>query len=381
MGTSRELNLAIRDVKQARKAFCRFITANDIGATGGHQSGFYIPKAVATIAFNELGVRGENLEKLVHIHWQDNFCTSSRFIYYGKGTRNEYRLTRFGKNFPFFCDEYIGALMIVTQQEDSEYTAYVLNQDEDIESFFNHFAIAPTDLNRLINQDNEDTILSNSVLDELKRASEFPSTARMAEIAQALRAMGPKATADDVLLSWVEIEYKLFRKFEQHLYQDILKQGFNDLDELILASNSILNRRKSRAGKSLEHHLARLFDIENLKYEAQAITEGNKRPDFIFPGSQEYHNFVFPSDKLSFLAAKTTCKDRWRQILNEADRIPDKHLFTLQQGISAAQLREMIEHRVQLVVPSDNKKYFPNEYQAQLIDLSTFIQIIRAQQS
>lgn len=41
------------------------------------------------------------------------------------------------------------------------------------------------------------------------------------------------------------------------------------------------------------------------------------------------------------LAVKTTCKDRWRQILNEADKIHQVHLFTLQEGVSLAQYREM----------------------------------------
>ena len=34
---------------------------------------------------------------------------------------------------------------------------------------------------------------------------------------------------------------------------------------------------------------------------------------------------------------KSTCKDRWRQVLSEADRIPNKHLFTLEAAISENQ--------------------------------------------
>lgn len=62
---------------------------------------------------------------------------------------------------------------------------------------------------------------------------------------------------------------------------------------------------------------------------------------------------VYPVEQLISLAAKTTCKDRWRQIINEADRLRDrtKFLCTLQQGISTAQLDEMQEERVILVVP------------------------------
>jgi len=52
------------------------------------------------------------------------------------------------------------------------------------------------------------------------------------------------------------------------------------------------------------------------------------------------------------LTLVTTCKDRWRQVINEADRIPEKHLFTLQPTISKNQLREMTDEKVHLVVPS-----------------------------
>mgnify|MGYP002868622352 CR=1 FL=1 len=112
---------------------------------------------------------------------------------------------------------------------------------------------------------------------------------------------------------------------------------FKSVDEFVSMANQVLNRRKSRAGKSLEHHLAAIFDENHISYTAQAVTEGNKRPDFIFPSEAAYHDLSFPVQKITSLAAKTTCKDRWRQILNEADRLRDgkKYLCTLQQGISA----------------------------------------------
>ena len=110
----------------------------------------------------------------------------------------------------------------------------------------------------------------------------------------------------------------------------------------------MLNRRKSRAGKSLEHHLAAIFDENKIRYTAQAVTEGNKKPDFLFPSEEAYHDMTFAVEKLCTLAAKTTCKDRWRQILNEANRLRDqnKYLCTMQQGISAAQMDEMQAEKV-----------------------------------
>ncbi len=39
-----------------------------------------------------------------------------------------------------------------------------------------------------------------------------------------------------------------------------------------------------------------------------------------FPFRRAYHDTEFPVENLRMLAVKTTCKDRWRQILNEADK-------------------------------------------------------------
>jgi len=77
------------------------------------------------------------------------------------------------------------------------------------------------------------------------------------------------------------------------------------------------------------------------------------------------------------LAAKTTCKDRWRQILNEADRIPVKHLLTLQEGISVNQFREMTEAKVRLVVPIPLMDCYPEKVRPRLLSLESFIADIR----
>lgn len=51
------------------------------------------------------------------------------------------------------------------------------------------------------------------------------------------------------------------------------------------------------------------------------------------------------------LGAKSTLKDRWRQVLSEAERIPEKHLITLEPGISEHQTGEMQAKRLRLVIP------------------------------
>ncbi len=53
------------------------------------------------------------------------------------------------------------------------------------------------------------------------------------------------------------------------------------------------------------------------------------------------------------LGVKSTCKDRWRQVLSEAARIPDKCLLTVEPGISENQTNEMQANRLQLVLPGE----------------------------
>lgn len=186
---------------------------------------------------------------------------------------------------------------------------------------------------------------------------------------------------DKVLLGWIEAEYRLFQLLEEKLYQPTYTAGFANSNELISFANTILNRRKSRAGKSLEHHLGRIFRVSDIDFTTQAQTEGNKRPDFIFPNQDAYHDVNFRAENLVFLGAKTTCKDRWRQILNEADRIPHKYLFTLQKGISASQLREMISERVSLVVPDSHLHSFSSEFRPHILSLKSFIHKVRVIQA
>ena len=133
----------------------------------------------------------------------------------------------------------------------------------------------------------------------------------------------------------------------------------------------------------MEHHLGAIFAGNGIEFEGQVVTEGNKKPDFIFPSSSAYHNMSFPIEKLVFLAAKTTCKDRWRQILNEADRFRDqtKYLCTLQQGMTVKQMNEMAAEKVVLVVPQPYVKSYPKNTGMQIVTLSRFINFVKGVQA
>lgn len=383
------LESAINAIQRSEKAWCRYITANDTGQTGGHQSGFYVPKCAAPLLFDELGRKGENKEKTVSILWQDDFYTTSRMKYYGQGTRNEYRITRFGRDFPFLNDEYIGSLLILSKMTDSDYVAYVLSSDDDIDGFYAYFNLSPNETNQLITAGgtDPDKKLEMFFQEHVCELDDFPTTLQMSSLAQlnfnkahSISKYDFIKSPDSLLLSWLDAEYRLFRLIEEKIYSGKLKNAFESVDEFVRIANEVLNRRKSRAGKSLEHHLSELFSKNDLVFEEQALTEGKKRPDFLFPNSSCYHNFEFPAKDLVVLGAKTTCKDRWRQVLSEADRVEEKYLFTLQQGISLSQLKEMSDAKLTLIVPKPYIQSFPKAYQNQLKDLSEFIGIVKRRQ-
>jgi len=182
---------------------------------------------------------------------------------------------------------------------------------------------------------------------------------------------------DHELLEWTNMEYDLFQRIEEVQYGGVIRGGFASMQDFIDTANSVLNRRKSRAGKSLEYHLEAIFQGNKLNYESQVITEERKRPDFIFPSGSVYHNPAYPADKIVVLGAKTTCKDRWRQVINEADRVKTKYLCTLQQGISPQQLSEMESENVVLVVPEKYIKAYPKEHREKIFSLAKFIHFVR----
>ena len=380
--------LAIQAALHGQKVFCTFLSANDTGRTGGHQAGIYISKPSVPILFDEPGKKGQNKEKWVKVKWHNDFETDTRFIYYGQSTRNEYRITNFGRGFPFLKPEYTGALFVFVQNSSEDYQGFVLNTEDEINQFLDAFGISPTETNRLI----ETQIVAPELHEKMeveKFISEldvdFPSSELMSAAARHIQDTVfdhqefIRTNPDRKLLDWTDAEYRLFRALEYARYGEMITRGFSSVEDFIATANQVLNRRKSRAGKSLEHHLAAIFDGNQIIYQSQAITEGNKKPDFLFPSQEAYHDDTFPTDKLISLAAKTTCKDRWRQVINEADRLRgrNKFLCTLQQGISAAQMDEMEAEQVILVVPKPYIQTYPKDRQERIWTVGKFVQYVK----
>jgi hypothetical protein len=408
---------------KGRRYFFKYLSANDVGTTRSHQSGFLMPVSTWSMFLPEAGIRGRNAEADAHIQWCDGYATDSRYEWYGEGTRREYRLTRFGRRFEFRDDAHVGSVLVMVEIGEHEYWASVLDADNDIDAFLACVGSDPTQAGKVLGvvtesntlpQFTSDLVWSRETLFDFGTdalcppmhtgtpatqagagslhgvlepdliagyvnalPSGFPSADAVAiqarEIQSRCRAMNPIEEPDRALLDWQATEYRLFQAYERHNYERRISQPFITVDELVAFANTLLNRRKSRAGSSLENHLEYVFGQYHMPFTRGGITEDGNKPDFIFPGISQYHAQDYPMSRLVFLGAKTTCKDRWRQILDEADRIETKHLFTLQQGISANQLYQMQQKKVILVVPGSYKTSFPEQYRGALLSLRQFI--------
>lgn len=210
----------------------------------------------------------------------------------------------------------------------------------------------------------------------------FPKTAEFSAFARQIVGASSLDGADVVLMAWMDKEEALFRTLERHMVAERLRVGFGeDVDAFIDFSLSVQNRRKSRVGHALENHLEQVFRDHSVTYSRGKMTENRAKPDFVFPGISHYHDPHFPETGLTMLGVKSTCKDRWRQVLAEAKRIDRKHLFTLEPGISENQTAEMAVNSLTLVLPESLHDSYKPAQQAELLKLGEFISLVAAKQT
>lgn len=375
--------------------FAKRLAANDTLATGSHQAGPYVPKELARLIFPALvesSIINPDATFPVVIDSHHSPSTRVRVIYYNNrrfgGTRNEFRFTGWGGSAsPLLDPESTGSLVIlafrVADGRVESCRVWLCRDGAEEESAENR--IGPVEPKRpVILRPGAGPQVTPSgrcrlSVDEMPASwrESFPSGEEIIEFAIARAPTRPGMSVDERLLARRDCEYDVFRSVEEHLVLPLVRGGFNSVDSFLELAQAVGNRRKSRAGRSLELHLCRIFSEEQVSFDHNKVSEGNKRPDFLFPSTYHYRNGAVPADKLRMLAAKTTCKDRWRQILNEADRIRRKHLLTLQEGVSCRQFAEMKEAGVQLVVPRPLVKHYPSEIQPELQTLGEFIEECR----
>lgn len=384
------LNKAIESTVASELAFCKFLSANDTGATGGHQGGVLVSVSASRMLFVEILPDNDILKRDVKITWQGDLVTESTFTYYS--SKKELRITKFGRDFDIINPDRTGSLFVLTKQSWDDYSVFIMDTEDEIEEFLSTFGISATETNCLFGAGGvQRSVIEQQAIETFISSLEveFPETEVMSSAARNISDAVYNhveyliTNPDKKIIEWTNMEYALFRALEEYRYGDIVRCGFPSVEEFVSVANSVLNRRKSRAGKSLEHHLEAIFVANEIIYDAQPVTEGKKKPDFLFPSAVAYRDLTYPVSKLVTLAAKTTCKDRWRQILNEANRLKDENKFlcTLQQGVSPMQMDEMEAEKVILVVPKPYISCYPRDRQDRIWTISRFVRYIKSIQN
>lgn len=383
-----------------RSADCLFyakrLSGNETGATESHQSGIYLPLNILKLLFPEVHhINTKDPDHFFNAVIDSHDCPeiTLRAVYYNgkpraENSRNEARITRWKmktKYSPIQDPENTGALVLFAffkneSTKNSQFLKTWVCRSPEEESYAELIIgeVLPGD--GLIGPPS--SIFGGGLLAAQKKVSiqipdawknSFPSGL---EIVSYIidRYKFEQEQCDDRLIKRRDLEFGVFRTIEEFHSKPLITNGFDSIDDFITVANSIANRRKSRSGRSLEIHLENIFREEELvRFSSQCVTENKKKPDFIFPSCAAYHNPLCPAEKLRMLAVKTTCKDRWRQLLNEANRISNPFLFTLQEGVSINQYAEMKHAGVTLVVPAPLHKSYPKQIRGDLLTLDAFI--------
>jgi type II restriction enzyme len=376
---------AIEDAQANGKAILKFISANDAGITGSHQAGFYMPKSAWKL-YAPFGPDKGTLQKSkVRIFWQCDRYTDSIVTYYGRKSRDEYRLTCFGKAFPYLQEDMVGDLLLLIPQDLHNWLAYVIDEGPDIDDVQAALGVeiiegwGVYDIDAKLEPLAEDACIDKRFRAFAEPLAAFPtgasfSTAARDALLQCVRTFANRSP-DDKLLDLMKQEYRLFKLVERQLCLPQVKQLFQNIDDFLKVAATIMNRRKARAGRSMENHVEYLLREAQIPFDCRPDIDGE--PDIVIPGKTEYNDPKFPDDRLFMVGVKTTCKDRWRQILNEGQRIPHKHLMTIQEGISRKQLLQMQQSHVTLIVPKRLHTRYPLDRKIKLLDVEGFIKVVR----
>lgn len=376
----------------------KILSGNDTLATAAHQAGPYIPKGIVFELFPSIARSRTLNPRITFPAYIDSHGISNNptVIWYNNrvvrdGTRNEARITGWGgATSPLLDPESTGSVVVLafrigprgnaeecrvwlcsSPEEEDEVLAYVGPVEAGQIQY-----LGPREPRIDERRDRSCALRANEI--DPSWLLQFPSTSDVVAMTITRLPSANRRKPDERLMARRECEYTLFRSIEEAVVLPRIREGFGSVGIFIEYANSVTNRRKVRSGASLGLQMSVILGEDSVPFSYDAISEGRKRPDFLFPSAEAYRRSKDASS-IRMLAAKTTCKDRWRQILTEADKIREKHLLTLQPGISVHQYEEMKKEGVVLVVPRPLHSMYPPTVRRQLVDLDRFIRETKAQ--
>ena len=121
-----------------KRTFSKILSANDVGATGGHQGGILIPKSEAELLaiLPELDPAIKNPDAWIECTDEGGKLRRFRFVYYNNklhdptGTRNEYRITYMTGYFKEMVAQEGEAFEISRNEGDAGYEIRIVRSKE-----------------------------------------------------------------------------------------------------------------------------------------------------------------------------------------------------------------------------------------------------------
>jgi type II restriction enzyme len=289
-----------------------------------------------------------------------------------------------GRDFPFLTADNVGDLLVLIRTGEASFHGYVFDLPDDIADMQASLGVEIIGTwgvyEGLVRPpETEDDCIHRRFAAFIEPLREFPDTATFSTVTResilACVQTFTSQTVDNRLMLLMDREYALFRMVERMLCQDEICRQFRSVDDFLSTAARLMNRRKSRAGRALENHVGYLLQDAHIPFDARPTVDG--QPDVLIPGKAQYEDPQWPEDRLYVVGVKTTCKDRWRQVLNEARRVHRKHILTVQQGISAKQLAEMRDSGVSLVVPQKLHSMYPAVDRMEVLTVRQFVNTVR----
>jgi hypothetical protein len=171
---------------------------------------------------------------------------------------------------------------------------------------------------------------------------------------------------DVIMLISRDIEYSIFKRLELRrratevvnvlssgqtdLVTSVVR-GFAALDTIFLSASQ---QRKTRAGRSFEHHISRTLTDGGVAFEEQAVM-GGRRPDFVLPSARVLRRANARAfNDAAILSAKTSLRERWKQLSRE-DFKAQVYLATVDDRVPGSAIAEMEMLGIVLVVPESLK--------------------------
>ena len=128
---------------------------------------------------------------------------------------------------------------------------------------------------------------------------------------------------------------------------------------LYALSLSNTQSRRSRAGKTFEAIIYKLYNLLDYKFDSQnkvgrkifSDVGLGKKVDSILPGIEQFNK---RRNKTIIGTMKTSLRERWQEVAEEIERtkIPEIHLLTVDEDISPGKASEMSKHNIVIVTYS-----------------------------